>query len=307
MSLISPSFQNLSTFLGLIIGIIYFRQDQVSLGEVIILISLLSRFSAVLGEGIGAFRVYDQFLADIQELDRLDRWKSGYREGLKIKDVSSFTLIEGDYTEGEAQIHIPKTLEFKISDRIAIVGPSGAGKSTLLGLLFGISQESRKKVFWNSIPLEEIHHQDQLELSSYCPQTSLIFSGTAQENLLHVDRNYQDFRPILEELEILHLVERNELSEKNISGGEAKRLSLARCLLRPSQVRFFDEPTSGLNPEMAQKSWSLLLEKTSTNSITFCATHDFSSIQLFNRIIVIKEKSVFEISHTEFLEKITYN
>lgn len=83
-------------------------------------------------------------------------------------------------------------------------------------------------------------------------QNPNIFPATLAENTFQ-DLTNKTFQSSLELLRIQNLSSiRGEIDEKTISGGEAKRVSLARLLSLKKPLMIFDEPTSGLNPEIAK-------------------------------------------------------
>lgn len=72
----------------------------------------------------------------------------------------------------------------------------------------------------------------------------------------------------------------------SISGGEAKRLSLLRMLLRPGEFNLFDEPTSSVDPRGASLIWGVLFERFAERNL-ICVTHDTQSLNRFDRVLVL--------------------
>ncbi|MEN0058355.1 MAG: ABC transporter ATP-binding protein [Bdellovibrio sp.] len=299
LSLLTPSFQNVSTLAGLILGVISYQRGSATVGDIVVLIGLLGRVSAVLGDSIGSLRIFDQFLADIRALEALDTFPTITRAGALPEAPRSLHLRKGLLQNtGGRDLYISEDLTFKQNEKIAIIGESGSGKSTLLTSLFGVHTGTREQVLWDGQSLQSLSHEAQLSFSTYCPQEALIFPGTLEENILSGSLSTSSHLPfLLEKMNLVHLAQdRDSLTEGRISGGEAKRLSLLRSLNRSASLRFFDEPTSGLNLEGATAVWSLLLGETSLNTITFCTTHDLSSLPSFHRILHVQDGVVRELS-----------
>lgn len=78
---------------------------------------------------------------------------------------------------------------------------------------------------------------------------------------------------------------------KNISGGEAKRLSLLRLINRPGDFNLFDEPTASLDQETGVRVWEILFTHFQHKGL-ICATHDLAALPFFDRVIVMKQGSV---------------
>lgn len=258
----------------------------------------MSKLSSLTGEIIGSSRYFDQFSADIWALENLNEYKIFTRNGVSFSNLTSVEIKSGFYKDGDHEIYIESNLIFKAADKIAIIGPSGAGKSTFLGLLYGISPTARQRVLWNRIPLEDVSSFCQLKLSTYSPQNSSIITGELEENIFHSDQNQKHLiDDLLTSLKISHLEERNTIiSENTVSGGEAKRISLIRSLLnRSAQIVILDEPTAGLNPDISNTVWEVV-KTYSKKSLLFCATHDYSNLDYFNRVIMISDGFIREIT-----------
>lgn len=92
---------------------------------------------------------------------------------------------------------------------------------------------------------------------------------------------------------LVDIVDNRAIAEgaKNISGGEAKRLSLLRLINRPGDFNLFDEPTSSLDKDTANQVWELLFS-TFRGKGLICVTHDIDALSLFDRVIVMNAGGV---------------
>lgn len=148
-------------------------------------------------------------------------------------------------------------LSLRHEERIAILGPSGTGKSSLLELLLRYRDPNCGSIQLSGIALRRLCRKDIDALFSYLPQRTVLFSGTVADNL-------RIARPDADDATLWHVLQSvaldgfvDSLPEGldtwlgqhglGLSGGQARRLALARTLLKPSPVVLLDEPTEGLD------------------------------------------------------------
>ncbi len=138
---------------------------------------------------------------------------------------------------------------------VALLGPNGAGKTTLFSVVLGILNPTQGKIIFNNKVINELPiHMRAKEGISYLPQARSIFRGlTVEENIRAVaevaikDEEKQDelVEHLLNEFKIAHLRTASALS---LSGGEARRVEIARCLTTSPKVLLLDEPFAALDP-----------------------------------------------------------
>ena len=138
---------------------------------------------------------------------------------------------------------------------VALLGPNGAGKTTMFSIVLGILNPTQGKVIFNNKVINELPiHMRAKEGISYLPQSRSIFRGlTVEENIRAVaevaikDQDKEDelVEHLLNEFKIAHLRTASALS---LSGGEARRVEIARCLTTSPKVLLLDEPFAALDP-----------------------------------------------------------
>lgn len=152
----------------------------------------------------------------------------------------------------------PVTLDLNHGERIRIIGRSGSGKSTLAMGLVGALKYSGS-IAIDGVELNEVDELEHVIVADL--QKSHIFNTSIRENLRIANQSATDAQI----LTVLNLVELNSLVAestdgidtvigefgRHISGGEAKRLSLARVLLSKASILILDEPTEHLDAELA--------------------------------------------------------
>ncbi len=181
-------------------------------------------------------------------------------------------------------------LSIREGERIALVGPSGAGKSTLLGLLAG------------EICALTGHVASQR--AALLTQRTELFQDTLRDNLRLADPHASDARlcRTLEAAGLLHDVEAlsqgldTRLGEggHGLSGGQARRLALARLFLRDSPLWLLDEPTEGLDGATARDVLSRLHVAADRRTIV-TATHIRREAETADRLIVMKQGTITAI------------
>jgi thiol reductant ABC exporter CydC subunit len=168
----------------------------------------------------------------------------------------------------------PVTLELKHGEKLRISGRSGSGKSTLaMGLVGALKYSGSISI--DGVELNELDGLEHLVVADL--QKSHIFNTSIRENLRIADQGATDEQI----LTVLNLVELNSLVAectegintligefgRHISGGEAKRLSLARALLSKAPILILDEPTEHLDSELALRIEKRIVEFTSDKTL----------------------------------------
>ena len=148
-------------------------------------------------------------------------------------------------------------------DRVAIGGASGSGKTRLLEELLKLRPDAHAEITIGDLPIGQLDAHRVRALFSYLPQNAPALSGTIKENLLLANPAATD-DALWAALGAAELADRVTVmpdglmtwvghAGERLSGGEKRRLCLARALLRPAQWLVLDEPTEGLDPVTEQR------------------------------------------------------
>lgn len=169
-------------------------------------------------------------------------------------------------------------------DRLGIVGPSGAGKSTCLKLLLGQLHPTAGSIKVNGEELENYLYSYYLKRLAILPQDIFLFEGTIEENIVFGrDYDNKELETLLQRLEIEKFYDR-DMNE--LSGGERKRVGLARALLDFHNVLVLDEPTSDVDMKMEKKIVDLVDEYVKKkNGILIVITHRPEILKICNKTL----------------------
>lgn len=231
-----------------------------------------------------------------------------YDRKLDLKNITSIQLNNVSFSYDNEKVTLDNiSYDFTSGKKYAIVGDSGSGKSTLMNLLFGYYDNYKGSIMMNG---REFRHYSPEQINkdiSIVQQDVFIFDDTLRANLTLGNQFSESL--------IYDAVERAGLSElvsthgmdyicgedgSNLSGGEKQRISIARALLRDSEVIFFDEVTSSLDNRTTME-----IEETinSLDKTCIAITHklNLNVLRKYDEIIVFNEGRLVESGNVEYL------
>ncbi|HED4103090.1 cysteine/glutathione ABC transporter ATP-binding protein/permease CydC [Klebsiella aerogenes] len=201
------------------------------------------------------------------------------------------------------------SLQVATGEHIAILGRTGCGKSTLLQLLTRAWDPANGQIQLNGQPLSVLSETTLRQAMSVVPQRVHLFSATLRDNLLLAAPQVSDARlaDILERVGLEKLLEDSGLNSwlgeggRQLSGGELRRLAIARALLHDAPLMLLDEPTEGLDATTESQILDLLSEVMRDKTVLM-VTHRLRGLARFNQIIVMDNGQIIEQgSHAELL------
>ena len=186
----------------------------------------------------------------------------------------------------------------KKGEIIGIVGSTGAGKTTLINLIPSFYTANKGEILINGQNIEKFSKQSIRSKISYVPQKSVLFKGSIKDNLLWGNQNATE-KQLLEAVKTAQaeniISERSEglnaiveQGGKNLSGGQKQRLTIARALIKNSDVIILDDSFSALD-NATEKALREAIKKLDNKPIIFIVSQRTSSVCASDKIIVLDD------------------
>ncbi|MHA4807124.1 ABC transporter ATP-binding protein [Flavitalea flava] len=201
-------------------------------------------------------------------------------------------------------------------ENLVVLGKSGSGKSVLIKCLVRLEwpDSGELKVFGKDISTLNYHDLNEMRLrTGFLFQNAALYdSMTVRENLAFPLKQHKKKMPkekrdalIQETLDNVGLAEAIDQMPSKLSGGQNKRIGLARTLILHPELMLYDEPTTGLDTATSKEISELMMstkKKYNISSITI--THDMACAKMTaDRIIMLKEGQIVAEGSYEELEK----
>ncbi|MFW5907907.1 MAG: ABC transporter ATP-binding protein [Candidatus Natronoplasma sp.] len=195
-------------------------------------------------------------------------------------------------------------LDIRLGEIMGLLGPSGSGKSTLLRCLNRIIEPDSGDISYKGKDLKDYPPIELRKEIVLVPQESVMFSGTVFDNVAYgpsiqgeVDREH-----------ILNCIRDAGLSAdfedrkaEKLSGGEKRRVALARALAMKPDILLLDEPTSGVDPKKKEEVEKSILNFSKKRDLTVLwVTHDVEQAKrVSTRIANLRDGRIFGIYDSE--------
>lgn len=193
------------------------------------------------------------------------------------------------------------TFDIKKGEIVTIVGPSGGGKTTLLRCLNRLIELDNGTITFDNKQITEYVPSELRKNMVLVPQESVMFPGTVKENIglaLKIHNTYNKTH-ILQSLTDTGLPKKFlRKKAQQLSGGEKKRVSLARALALTPKMLLLDEPTAGIDPKNLNTVEQRIISFTKQRNLTVLwVTHDVEQAKrVSDRIANLKQGHVTTIT-----------
>ena len=204
-------------------------------------------------------------------------------------------------------------LVFPAGKMTALVGASGGGKSTVLNLIMRLYDPEKGRVLFDGQDIKTATLQSVREKLAYVSQDTFLFDGTIMHNIRMGREDATDEEVVAAAKHAnahafiksfpdgydTHVGENGVL----LSGGQRQRISIARAMLRQSEILLLDEATSALDAE-SEALFRDALENLQDGKTTIAIAHRLSTVHRAHKIIVMEDgRAVEQGSHAELLAR----
>jgi ATP-binding cassette subfamily C protein CydC len=264
----------------------------------------------------GAFQHLGQVIASALRITELTEQKPEVTfpdAGSTVSEPITLTLRDVCFSyPGQAQNALDTlSLQAKPGEHVAILGRTGCGKSTLLQLLTRAWNPQHGEILFNDRPISTLSESTLRQSISVVPQRVHLFSATLRDNLLLAAPQASDdaLSEILCRVGLEKLLEDDGLNAwlgeggRQLSGGELRRLAIARAVLHDAPLMLLDEPTEGLDATTESQMLELISDVMRDKTVLM-VTHRLRGLSRFNQIIVMDNGHIIEQgNHADLLAR----
>ncbi|KEY49179.1 heme ABC transporter ATP-binding protein/permease CydC [Citrobacter amalonaticus] len=254
----------------------------------------------------GAFQHLGQVIASAMRITELTELKPEVTFPTDVSDVPdqvTLTLrdVSFSYPEQAQKALDSLSLQVNPGEHIAILGRTGCGKSTLLQLLTRAWDPQQGEILLNDCSIATLNEATLRKTISVVPQRVHLFSATLRDNLLLAapDASDDQLTDTLRRVGLEKLLDDAGLNSwlgeggRQLSGGELRRLAIARALLHDAPLMLLDEPTEGLDATTESQMLELLAEVMRDKTLLM-VTHRLRGLARFDQIIVMDNGQIIE-------------
>lgn len=236
----------------------------------------------------------EDLLGPYEKLDKPDGQLEQQRIG--VSSIKSFDISVHDLSYKNILHHV--SLDVPQGAFVTLKGSSGSGKTTLMRHMLGLFSPGQEVVTYGNTDLQKIKKFGSESIYSaigYANQNPQFFENmTLRENLLLWTKKSvteEQITHVLRDLRLDHIVDRLDSTVKHFSGGELRRIGIARALLKDPKVLFLDEPTANLDEESAKQVLEIVrtMRKTRPEMTVFAVTHDPNFESIAERIVHMRD------------------
>jgi len=194
-----------------------------------------------------------------------------------------------------------KKLSLKVfpGEIVGILGPNGCGKTTLFSMCIGEQSVEGGKIMLNNKQIDQIPiHLRAEEGLGYLPQQRSVFNmsvydnilGIAQVSLKGIEKQKEITEKLLDEFNLQHL---RSLNANVLSGGELRRLMMARVMINNPKVVLLDEPYAALDPLIIQDISKYILSIQSKKTSIIVSDHNVKNLfDIVDRAYVLGSQGI---------------
>ena len=212
---------------------------------------------------------------------------------------------------GEKDVLHGINIEVRQGESMVVIGGSGSGKTVLIKCIIGLMRPDQGEIHVDGL---EITSLDEKRMNEVRKKFGMLFQGGALFDSMTVWENVgfglrqqtrlseEEIRRVAsEKLALVGLKNVEDLMPAELSGGMRKRVSLARAIAMEPEILLYDEPTTGIDPIMADAINDLIVQmKEKLNVTSIAITHDMkSAYKIADRIAMLYQGKIIEVGTPE--------
>lgn len=288
-----------------IIGGIFVYYNTIDLPDLIAMTSLMITIAGpiqtiadVYSELVSSKKIFDKLMIFLEKDNYYPK-----DEGEEISTIDNVVMNKAFIKYGDNLVLEDLNFSFKKDYKYLIVGESGSGKSSILKLLLANFKYMGDFVRVNGKALEDVNLSSYYSNISYIPQDTTIFTASLIDNISLFSENTdrKKAEEVLDLVDLSDLISNRKngldsiINRNDLSGGEKKRLDLARALYQDRDLIIIDEVDSGLDYENQNKISEIIKEI--EGKILICVSHSTNSNfkSSFDKILSIENKKLVEL------------
>ena len=306
---------NMATVVLIYVGAIEVNLSSIARGDVVALYNYMAQIVVELVKMASLIITIDKSLACASRVEKILAIKPDmeYRDDVVLNDngevALSFKNVSFAY-EG-SPINCLNNINFSLKkgETLGIIGPIGCGKTTLINLIPRFYDALSGEVFVDGINVRDYPRGELLNKISIVPQKAVLFRASVRDNLKVADNDASDKRlwEALEVAQAREIIENKdgkldfliEQNGKNLSGGQRQRMTIARALVKDSEILILDDSASALDlaTDAALRKALSKLNKTIIN-----VSQRISTIKSADKILVLEDGNMVGFgSHKELM------
>lgn len=211
-----------------------------------------------------------------------------------------YALKIENLTKSYGNIHAVNGISFSVAagSLFAFLGVNGAGKSTTINIICSILDKDSGKIYVGGLDLDENPREIKKQIGIVFQTSVLDKELTVLQNLeirtafygLSKQEKKENISTIIDLLELKPILKR---PVKNLSGGQMRRVDIARAMVHRPKLLILDEPTTGLDPKNRRIVWSLIDKiRAETGMTVFLTTHYLEEAELATDVVIMDKGKI---------------
>lgn len=241
-------------------------------------------------------------IQELLDIESRIRDMPGARTAPRFKGRIEFDHVTFSY-DGTNPILNNVSMRIEPGQVAAIVGPSGTGKTTIAGLIPRFFDPQQGRITIDGIDVREYTLKSLRDQVSFVLQDTLLFRGTIWENIAYgkPDAEIEDTVRAAEQANAHEFIVKMPMSYATtvgergatLSGGQRRRIAIARAIVRDTPILILDEPTAGLDAA-SERFVTDALERLMKGRTSIVIAHHLNTIRNADVIFVVKDAEVVE-------------